>query len=275
MSIEQEKLSGLTDAHMHVYEDGYPLSPKAYHAPEPGSTLADYRREMARLGVERAVIVHPTAYGTDNSCTADAVMALGGAGRGIALLDDDASHEEIERLGRQGMVGARFFTLNSRASTTWDAFNAIAHRVVEHGWHSDIGFDGRDLLERYDVVSALPGTVVIEHFGLYLDLLPIDSPEVGALLRLLDTGRFWVKLSSPYAGSETGAPHYRDVETLGRKLLSHAPERCVWGSNWPHAGFTSLNPDAKQFLQAVTGWAGDPAIVQKLLVDNPAHLYGF
>ncbi len=268
-------LTNVTDTHMHIYEPGYPLSANAYHAPQPGSTLNDYMQEMSRVGIGRAVIVHPTAYGTDNSCTADAVKKLKGAGRGVALLADDASDEEIALLSEQGMVGARFFSLNSIASTTWEAFSRVASRVTAQGWHLDIGFDGREFVERYETVASLPGVIVIEHFGLYLDLVPIDGPEVGALLRLLDTGRAWVKLSSPYAGSEIGAPHYRSVETLGRKLLAHSPERCIWGSNWPHAGFTALQPDAKQFLETVTGWIDDPVVTRQVLVDNPAVLYGF
>ena len=275
VAVTPGSMPGLTDTHMHIYEPGYPFSPRAYHAATSGATLADYRVEMARLGIERTVIVHPTAYGADNSCTVAAVASLGNAGRGIAILEDGTGDGEIARLASQGIVGLRCFMLGARGMITWDGIRHLAPRITAHSWHLDIGFDGREFVERYDLLAALPGTIVIEHYGFYLDTLPIDGPEVAAMLRLLDSGRAWIKLSSPYAGSEGGAPHFRNVEALGRKYLNHAPERCVWGSNWPHAGFEALDPDAKSFLDTVTGWIEDPLLAHKLLVGNPAALYGF
>ncbi|MBV9736268.1 MAG: amidohydrolase family protein [Acidisphaera sp.] len=265
---------GATDTHLHIYEPGHAANPLAVSGPEPDATLADYRREMARLGIARAVIVQPSAYGTDNTCTLAALAELGPAARGIAILDEATGERELDLLSAQGMVGLRCFMLNPGGMMTWERVARMAPRVTARGWHLDLQFDGGEWPEREDFVRALPGTLVIDHVGKFLAPVDPGGPEVAALLRLLDSGRAWVKLSAPYETSRSGPPDYADVSAIARRLVRHAPDRCLWASNWPHPG-QAPRPDSRTLLDLLAEWAPQAEIRRRILVDNPGRLYGF
>jgi D-galactarolactone isomerase len=267
-------LNKVTDAHMHVYESGYAIAAGAFHQSEPHSSVADYRHEMGRVGISRAVIVQPTAYGSDNSCTMAAVAALWPNARGIAIVDETVTVEELKRLTDHGIVGLRGFMMRG-GRMTWDRIQKPAPRVRDFNWHLDIAFESVEFPERLELLRKLPTDVVIEHFGFGLE--SADGPEMEALLRFLDTEKAWVKLSSPFGVRANGERFYRDVDNIAKRLIAHAPERCVWGSNWPNAGFNHLvpKPDALVFLKKIGDWISDPIMHEKILVTNPEHLYGF
>ena len=151
----------------------------------------------------------------------------------------------------------------------------LAARVQPFGWHTQIQLDGRGFPEREAVLKRLPGTVVVDHVGRFHDPVPVDHPSFKVLQRLVDTGRFFVKLSAPYESqSRVGPPHWSDVGALAKALVAQAPERMLWASNWPHPGQSQI-PDEADLLDLLLEWAPDDATRRRILVDNPAALYGF
>ena len=261
------------DTHMHIYERRFPLVPDA--VPPPEAPVAAYRLVQQRLGIARAVVVQPNAYGKDNRCTLEAIAGLGlDRARGVAVIDAAASDAEIEGLTRAGIRGIRFH-LMPKGYLGWDVIEALSARVQAFGWHAQIQLNGRELPEREAVLRRLPGTIVVDHVGRFHDPVPPDHEAFRALQRLVDSGRFWVKLSAPYESvSRDGPPLWRDVGTLAKALIRQAPERMLWASNWPHPGQKSP-PDDALLLDLLLDWAPDEATRRRILADNPALLYGF
>ncbi|MCF3936105.1 amidohydrolase family protein [Acuticoccus sp. M5D2P5] len=260
------------DTHMHVYGKEYPLAPTAL-GPAPDATVDDYRLLQKRLGTTRTVIVQPSAYGKDNRCTVDGIAALGlETTRGIAVVDDQVTLDELRTLTDQGMRGARFHMLPGGA-IPWEMLDTIAARVQEVGWHVQLQLDGRLLPEKKAQILSWPGTIVIDHVGKYLEPVGVDHPAFKTLLDLVDTGRVWVKLSAPYEVSRTGPP-YSDVGTLAKALAKAAPERMLWASNWPHPSVTD-KPDDALLLDLMLDWVEDDKTRERILVDNAAEVYGF
>ena len=264
--------AGACDCHMHVYDPRYRATP-SWPLVLPDAPLAAYRAVQAALGLSRAVIVQPNGYGFDNACTEEAVRGLGSAARGIATIPADVADTELERLTRLGFRGARCHMLKG-GYLSWDDVDTIAARVQPFGWHVQVQLDGRELPLREAQLSRLPVDVVIDHNGKFLDPVPTSHPAFVVLQRRLDSGKFWVKLSAPYETSKTGPPRYADVSALARALAAANPDRCLWASNWPHPG-TSPAPSTVAMLDLLLDWADDDASRRKILVDNPARLYGF
>jgi len=263
---------GACDCHMHVYDVRYPVDPR-WTVPPPVAPVAAYREVQRELGIGRAVVVQPNAYAFDNRCTVDAIRELGPLTRGVAAVAPDVTDVELARLHEAGIRGARCYMLPN-AFLTWDDVRAIAARVAPFGWHVQVQLDGRELPKHAALLTALPTEVVIDHNGKYL--VPVEPSDLSfaTLLRLLDSGRTWVKLSAPYETSKTGEPRYEDVSVLARALVARNPERCVWASNWPHPG-QNPPPSSAAMLDLLLDWAPDAATRTRILVDNPARLYGF
>lgn len=263
---------GACDCHVHIYEPGYALAPTATFTP-PDAPLSAYRAVQQALHLRRAVIVQPTGYGFDNACTLAAVAGLGEDARAVVVVQPGVSDAELERLHATGARGIRFMML-SGGLLSWDALETLAARVEPLGWHIDLQFDGRDMPQHVERLRKLPGKLVIDHIGKFLKPTTPDDEAFGALRRVLDAGRCWVKLAAPYETSRSGPPAYADVAPLARALARHHAERCLWASNWPHPNVKPA-PDN----QALRDWAldciGDTQRAQRILVDNPAQLYGF
>jgi len=265
---------GACDCHMHVFDSRFTLAAKARRE-EKDAPASAYREVQRRLGLERVVVVQPTAYGRDNRCTLEAIAQLGAGARGIAVVDTGVSDEELERLTRAGMRGVRFRMLD-QPELPWEMLGEMAARVAAFGWHIQFQMDGRYFEEREELLRRLPGTVVIEHIGKFLEPVPEDHPGFRSLLRLVDTGRFWVKLSGAYMTSKSGPPLFADVGVLAKVLVPRAPERLVWASNWPHPlpGRAAV-PDDAVLLDLLLDWAPAERVRNRILADNPAELYGF
>jgi D-galactarolactone isomerase len=258
---------------MHIYEDRYPLAPQAVFKP-PNAPLADYRAVQKALGLSRAVVVQPNGYGYDNRCTLEALAQLGESARAIAIVPGDVADAELDRLTRAGVRGIRYHLLPGGILPP-ESLETMAARVAAFGWHVQMQLDGRDL-PRYEAQFArLPVPLVIDHNGKFLEPVATDHPGFQALLRLLKGGNTWVKLSAPYETSKTGPPRYADVSALARALVAAAPDRCVWASNWPHPGHPPPVPDTASMLDLLLEWAHDEATRHRILVANPARLYGF
>lgn len=266
--------AGACDCHMHIFDSRFPLAEKARRK-EADAPVSEYRKLQQRLGLERVVIVQPTAYGRDNRCTLEAIAQLGAGARGIAVVDTSVTDAELERLTRSGMRGVRFRMLDE-PELPWEMLGDMAARIAAHGWHIQFQMDGRYFEEREALLKSLPGTVVIEHIGKFLEPVPENHPGFQSLLRLVDTGRFWVKLSGAYMMSKSGPPLYADMGVLAKALVNRAPERLVWASNWPHPlpGRATV-PDDAVLLDVLLDWAPDAKVRNRVLADNPAELYGF
>ena len=259
---------------MHIFDSRFPLAEKARRK-EQDAPVSEYRKVQQRLGLERVVVVQPTAYGRDNRCTLEAIAQLGGGARGIAVVDTSVADAELERLTRGGMRGVRFRTLDT-PELPWDMLEVMAARVAAFGWHVQFQMDGRYFEGREDLLKNLPGTVVIEHIGKFLEPVPVDHPGFRSLLRLVDTGRCWVKLSGAYMMSKSGPPLYADMGLLAKALVKRAPERLVWASNWPHPlSRGGPMPDDAVLLDALLDWAPEEKTRNRILAANPAELYGF
>jgi D-galactarolactone isomerase len=267
---------GACDCHIHFYDtaERYPVAPTAAFLPPP-ARVADYRALQARLGLERVVVVQPSSYGTDNRCTMDALAELGDAARAVVVVAPSVSDAELARLTAAGARGIRFHMLRAGV-LPWDVLEEMAARVQPFGWHVQLQCNGRELPEREAMLKRLPGTLVIDHVGRFMDPVPLDHPAFDCLLRLLERGRSWVKLSAPYESSRVGPPAYEDVSALAQALVRAAPERMLWASNWPHPGHTAPEVrDEALLLDLLIEWAPEDALRKRILVDNPAALYGF
>lgn len=259
---------------MHIYDPRFPLAANA-RGKEPDAPVSAYRKVQTRLGLERVVVVQSTTYGKDNRCTLQAIEELGESARGIAIVDDTVSDAELERLTRAGMRGVRFRMLDT-PELPWELLPKMAARLASIGWHIQFQMDGRYFHEREDLLKSLPCTVVIEHIGKFLEPVPPDHPGFQSLLKLVDTGRFWVKLSGAYMMSKSGPPLYEDMGILAKELVKRAPERCVWASNWPHPlSSRTAAPDDAVLLDLMLDWAPDERTRNRILATNPAELYGF
>ncbi len=264
---------GACDTHIHLYDGKTPQAPGTLL---PGVfTAEDYRAVQKRLGLERVIVVQPNAYADDNTATVDAIRALGAGARGIAVVKPGVADAELDRLTKAGMRGIRFMTLHG-GMLGFDVMDGLMARVHPLGWLANIQLDGRELPKHEAQIRRLPGRFVIDHIGKFLEPVSTEADSFKALLRLLDTGRCWVKLAAAYETSKTGAPKYEDVSRIARALVKHAPQRMLWASNWPHPSMRKPAPpdDAAQ-LDLLLDWAPDDATRRRILVDNPAELFGF
>jgi len=260
------------DTHMHIYEPGYQLRPEASHPSQPG-TLAHYREVQKKLGLTRTVIVAPSGYGADNTCTLEAMAKLGSSARGVAIVDPAAPDAEIDRLTKEGMRGIRYHMRGG--VLTWDTMPRMAARVAAFGWHVQLQCESRELSEHEAIITRLPCDLVIDHMGRFDAATPADDKDWRLLMKLLATGRCWIKLSGPYYGSKSGPPLYADKARIAKELIKAAPERMVWASNWPHPSYKMNFPDEGKLLDTLAEWTQDEALRKKILVTNPAKLYGF
>jgi D-galactarolactone isomerase len=257
---------------MHIYEPGYALRAEASHPSQPG-TLNHYREVQKKLGLTRTVIVAPSGYGTDNTCTLEAMGKLGGNARGVAIVDPAAPDSELERLTKAGIRGIRYHMRGGVLN--WESMPKMAARVAAFGWHVQLQCESREIGEHEAKLSRLPCDLVIDHMGRFDAATPAGDKSWRTMLKFLGTGRCWVKLSGPYYGSKSGPPKYEDKARIAKELIKAAPERMVWASNWPHPSFKKNFPDEGKLLDLVADWTQDEAVRLKILVANPAKLYGF
>lgn len=261
---------GACDTHFHIYDSRYPMAPTALISP-PDANLDDYREVQKRLGLTRAVVVQPTSYGFDNRCTLESMSKLGA--RGVVVIGPSTTDEVLQDLTNAGVRGVRFFMLPGGA-LGWDSLDEIAARVHNFGWHVQIQLDGRELCNYEGMLKDLPGTLVVDHIGRFHGGVAPDHPGFMTLMRLVERGNTWVKISAPYESCHDDAPTYPKVRQLVRELVVAAPERLVWATNWPHPGH-STRPDDAALMNLLFDWVDNDALRNRILVDNPGVLYDF
>ena len=261
------------DCHFHIFGpfDRYPMSDGRTYTPPPALVPA-YLELAETVGLQRMVVVQASIYGTDNAVTLDAIAQFGPhRARGVAVIDDSFDAAALRHLHDQGIRGVRF-NMVSGNGTPEDQLVSLARRVAPLGWHIQIYADGAKMLEIGPLLASLPVEVVIDHCGGVKAGLGVRHPQFQALLRLMDSGRAWMKVCG-YRASSIGAP-YADVEANVKALVASAPDRCVWGTDWPHSQMDPA-PEAGVLLDLFFDWVPDGGVRHKVLVDNPGRLYGF
>ncbi|MEI5998207.1 amidohydrolase family protein [Paraburkholderia bengalensis] len=264
---------GAIDCHMHIYDDRFPVAPGTTLRP-PNATVAQYRLLQARLGVKRNVVVTPSTYGTDNRCTLEALSQFGDQARGVAVVDSSVSDAELQTLHRGGIRAIRF-NLSYPGATTLDMLEPLAARIANLGWHIELVVQGARLPELERHLAALPCPLVIDHIAHVPQPGGLSSDALRAAQRLVEKGNTWITLSGPYVDSKTGAPAYEDVAPVAKTLIEMAPERMLWGTDWPHPTQKTHKPDDANLLDMIASWIGRADWQQRIFVDNPVKLYQF
>ncbi len=264
---------GACDTHAHIFGpfDRFPIRNQSYL---PASApLEDYVRMHRAIGCSRGVLVQPSPYGTDNAALKAALRSWTFPLRGIALIDAATTDAELDELHWLGVQGCRIHLSAGNAKTILPTLPGIADRVRRLGWHLQLLPDAADLADIDSLLLSLSVPVVLDHFGMVPASAGVGSPGFQMLLRLARSGRTWFKLSAPYRVSQQ-APLYPDVTPLAQALLEVAPNRCVWGTDWPHPN-ASFMPNDGDLVDLLPVWIPDETLRRKVLVDNPAELYGF
>jgi predicted TIM-barrel fold metal-dependent hydrolase len=265
------------DCHMHVYDA------ERFPPLRPGSRLqnnarvTDYRMLQKRIGTTRTVVVTPSVYATDNRVTLDALAQLGSAARGVAVIDPTITDAQLRGLADGGIRGIRFTQFDpATAITTIDMIEPLARRVNDFGWHVQIHMLGRQIVAAEDLWQRLPSPIVFDHMGRLPQPDGADDPAFTIIRRLIDKGRTWVKISGAYLDTKIGPPTYADATKVAQAYVKAAPERIVWGSDWPHPTESATRkPDDAVLFDLLAEWSADQTIRHRILVENPTALYGF
>lgn len=268
--------AGATDCHIHIFDPRFPRKVVIERNAAEWGTVADYRLVQRRLGLSRVVIVSPTSYGIDNACLVDALDAFGAdRARGIAVIKTDTSDAELNHLHAHGVRGIRLYAEHGRVQP--GELAVYARRIVDLGWHIQFVV-GREagMLPRFEAaLASLPCRLVIDHMGYLPQPDALNDPGLAVLRRLLDGGNAWVKLSGVYLRSTQRGPMFDDCDALAIELARAAPERCLWGTDWPHTGVkgAAYKPDGAELFDRLVRWVPDAAARHKVLVENPQSVY--
>jgi predicted TIM-barrel fold metal-dependent hydrolase len=277
------------DCHLHVFDpQRFPYSPARRYTP-PAATVADLRRFHGEIGVPRTVFVQPSVYATDNRCLLDGLKQLGQQARGIAVIERTFSAQQLDEFAAAGVRGVRINLETGKGRDLDEAARQLgetARQIEGRGW-------AIQLWTALPVIAALaarimeqPNAIIIDHFGLAKVAGGVEQEGFSALLSLMKARKAYVKLSGPYMISQRA--DYSDITPIAKTLIECAPDRVIWGSNWPHTSGSTRKADAKPTdiepfrkeddgynLGLVKSWAPDAGLRQQLLAENPARLFGF
>jgi 2-pyrone-4,6-dicarboxylate lactonase len=266
--------SGAWDIHVHVFgpPERYSHVEKPHYT-LPDGTLAQYRRLMPQVGIERFVLVQPSYYGTDNSCLLDALIDVGDLARGVVMVEPDISDAELNRFHRCGVRAVRL-DLFKRAREPLTAIKSYimeaAARVGPLDWHLQFYAPGYVVRDLIPFLRTLQIDFVIDHMGYMLEEDGLRSEDFSALLDLLSSGHCYLKLSGAYRIAKHKG--YEFVEPVAKAIVERAPERAVWGSDWPHISYPDR--DTGELVSLLERWAPSESARRKILVDNPKRLFG-
>ncbi|MES3003551.1 MAG: amidohydrolase family protein [Pseudomonadota bacterium] len=261
---------GATDCHVHIFDPRFPCAPGRE---QPASTVDDLLRLRRRLGLSRSVIVHPSSYGADNRALFDALERLGDSARGVAWVTPATTDEELRHMHALGVRGIRLYLARDNAPTAQD-LRAYATRIAPMGWHIELVVKGPQLMAAEQALMDLPCPIVLDHFAHLKQPEGLRQPAGEAVLRLLGKGNTYLKLSCVYAVSADAG--FGDLAPTAREFIAAAPDRMLWGTDWPHTTVKSgPKPDAARLFDLLAAWEPASAVRDRILVDNPARLYGF
>ena len=263
------------DCHHHVYNAKFPVDPSATLRP-PDALVEDYRALQRRIGTTRNVLVQPSTYGIDNRAHLDALAAFGRSARMVAVVNDKVSTDELKRMHDAGVRGIRF-NLAQAGATTAEMMEPLSKRINDLGWHIQINAPAARIMEIMPILETrVASPIVFDHLAHIPQPAGVNDPLFAKVRGLMDKGRTWMKLSGAYADTKVGPPTYADSSAVARAYAKAYPERCVWGSDWPHpTEQTKGVPDDAVLFDLLTDWVPDERARYRVLVDNPAKLYDF
>ena len=266
------------DCHAHVIgpHASYPLSDERIYTP-PECTEQAYLAMLAKIGADRAVLVQPSIYGTDNSLLLDTLARHPDSVRGVAVIGLDADESTLRSMHATGIRGVRVNLVDSRdqaSALPLDQLHALASRIAPMGWHIELLVHADEHAKALPALGDLPVPVVFGHFG-YLSMgKDAQDPGLQALARLMRQGRAWVKMTGPYR--LTGKPlPYSDCDAYAHVLREAAPERLLWGTDWPHVMLSGIMPNDADLVELLARWLPTPDLREQVLARNPATLYDF
>lgn len=267
---------GAVDTQMHMYLPGYPSLPGGPGLPAGALPDPDqYRQLMQWLGIDRVIITQGNAHQRDNSNLLACLDIMGNVARGVGIIDGNTSDAELERLSQAGIVGARIMDLPGGA-VGLSELETVDAKAAAHGWMLAVQFDGSHILEHEARLANLKSRWVFDHHGKFFSGVTPDSEEIAAVKRMIDAGNCWFKFAGVYESSKTGGPDYADVAAVAREIANYAPERIVWGTNWPHnlAREQADYPDDAALTDTVLGWLPNENARHLALIENPQTLLG-
>src|SRR5437762_1158632 len=254
-----------TDCHHHVYDAKYPVDPKATLRP-PDALVADYRALQKRIGTTRNVLVQPSTYGIDNRAHLEALAAFGPSARMVAVVNDKVSADELKRMHEAGVRGIRF-NLAQAGATTPEMMEPLSKRINDMGWHIQINAPAAKIMEVMPLLETrVASPIVFDHLAHIPQPAGVNDPLFAKVRGLMDKGRTWMKLSGAYADTRVGPPTYSDSSAVARAYAKAYPERCVWGSDWPHpTEQTKGETDDAVLFDLLTDWVPDEKARQRIL----------
>lgn len=268
---------GATDAHCHIFGPAhqFPFSETRTYTP-PDSGLAEFRDLQDKLGLSRAVFVQASCHGTDNSAMLHALREGGGSYAGVAMIKESHTDDEIDELHEAGVRGIRFnFVAHLGGAPDLDVFWRLVERIEPRGWHLELHFDAKDLSGYSDLFDRLTIPYIIDHMARVDASSGVDQEPFQYLIGMLNgDDRAWVKISGAERLTRDGPPPYDDVIPYGRALVDAAPDRVLWGTDWPHPNVRDM-PDDGDLVDFLAEMVPDEALRNRILVDNPAVLYDF
>jgi predicted TIM-barrel fold metal-dependent hydrolase len=264
-----------TDCHHHIYSSRFTIDPKSTLRPGDAS-VADYRLLQKRIGTSRNVIVQPSTYGIFNDGLVEALGECGPTARGVAVVNTDVTDAELKRLDAARVRGIRFNLATPGGATSIEMLEPLAKRIAPLGWHIQMNAGADVVVANKDLLGRLPCQIVFDHLAHVPEPIGVADPVFGVVVDLLQKGKAWVKLSGAYADTKIGPPTYADSTAVAQAYVKAAPERLVWGSDWPHPSEKDDHkPDDAVLFDLLAQWAPDEAVRNRILVDNPAKVYGF
>ena len=265
---------GACDAHCHVFGPAsrFPYAPDRAYTP-PDAPYEDLVRLHRVLGVERAVIVHASCHGSDMRVTLDAIARSGGAVRGVAVADPGVTDADLAALDAGGIRGVRFnFVKHLGGMPDMAFFDRVLAQVEPLGWHVVLHLDAEDVVELAPRIARIRVPFVIDHMGRVKAKNGLDQAPFRRLLELMRNPLAWVKICGAERVSSAGAP-FRDAVPFARALVEAAPDRVLWGTDWPHPNIAGDMPNDGDLVDLLAEAVGDEALRRRVLVDNPARLY--
>lgn len=266
---------GAVDTQMHMYLPGFPALPGGPDL--PAGALPDahqYRRFMQWIGIDRVIITQGNAHQRDNGNLVACLAEMGDVARGVAVISPDAKDTELDALAEAGVVGARIMDLPGGA-VGLSALEDVDARAAARNWMVAVQFDGSNIADHEVSLSAMKSRWVLDHHGKFFCGVTPQSSQIDVLKRLIDKGNCWFKFAGVYESAKSPGPDYADAAAVAREIAAYAPERIVWGTNWPHnlAKTTADYPDDAALTDTVLGWFADDAARKLALVSNPEELF--
>lgn len=267
------------DTHAHIMgpKAKYAYSPARIYTP-PDCLLSDYLHMLDTIGIERAVLVQPSVYGTDNTVMLEAMKTAVGRLRGVAVVEEDIGEDELQTLNAAGVRGVRVNIVDVKdrkpGTLPMKPLTQLARRIAPLGWHMEFLMHADEFPDLDETFADFPVEIVLGHLGYLTIGKPVDDPGFRALLRLMKAGRAWVKLTGPYRITAEPLPYPPTVPFV-HALVEANRERVIWGTDWPHVMLKGSMPNDGELADLLAAWLPDPGLRQQVLVKNPEKLYGF